>query len=239
MRIALCDDHKTITRELEKMIQKFHESHQLSCDLAHFTNPSRLYSHMQSEPIDVVFMDLKFENAAEDGIDWSKKILQLSPHTIIIILTAYEARYKEGYAVRAFRFMTKPIEEKELFENLEACLEELELNRSISIPRHGIPQEILLSDICYISAQSGGSELWTRTDMYPCEESLLQWEQRLPASIFIRCHKKYLVNLQSVIQLDNHMLTLAGGEKVPVSRRKWKALQIAYMKYDIRGHHLL
>lgn len=234
MRIALCDDQKNIAEELGLLIKKFDMKQQLQNELLYFEKPSDLFRYIQETAVDIIFMDLEFCDASEDGITWLKKIKQCFPRVIVIILTAYEKRYKEGYEARAFRFLTKPIEEKELFEYLYASMEELQLTKSISLVRRGIPHNILIREICYISAQSGGSELWTRNDMYCCEESLIQWEQRLPESIFFRCHSKYLVNLSYVTKFEQQVLTLINGEKIPVSRRKWKAFQLAYMKFDTR-----
>lgn len=236
MRIAMCDDNKAISNELNTMIQKFAKKYYVPVEFFYFAKPSKLYEYIEDNPIDLIFMDLEFCNPSEDGIEWSKRISKKAPRIIIIVLTAYERRYKEGYEARVFRFMTKPIQEKELFNNLAVSLEELELTASISITRRGIQQNILINEICYLSAQSGGSELWTRSDMYFCDESLLQWEQKLPASIFFRCHHKYLVNLTYVTDFANHVLTLINGEKIPVSRRKWKAFQIAYMKWDTKHY---
>ena len=234
MKIVLCDDQKSVSDELGRLIKKFGENNQQQNEFLYFSKPSILFEYMQEEAVDLIFMDLEFCNASDDGIIWLKKIKMHFPRTIVIILTAYENRYKEGYEARAFRFMTKPIEEKELFEYLRVSMEELWLTKSISLMRRGIPYNILIRDICYFSAQSGGSELWTRTDMYCCEESLLQWEQQLPKTIFFRCHSKYLVNLARVTKFENHILTLVDGEKIPVSRRRWKAFQLAYMKFDTK-----
>ena len=74
--------------------------------------------------------------------------------------------------------------------------------------------------------------------MYCCEESLLEWERRLPATVFFRCHSKYLVNLTHVAKFESQSLTLSGGERIPISRRKWKAFQLAYMKYDTMDYKL-
>lgn len=238
MKIVLCDDHETIFEQLSQLIKKYDDEHQMQNDFLYFSKPSLLFQYMQEETVDLIFMDLDFCDASEDGIVWSKKIKAAFPRTVLIILTAYENRYKEGYEARAFRFMTKPIEEKELFEYLNVSIEELDLTESISLTRRGIPHKILLRDICYFSAQSGGSELWTRTDMYCCEESLLEWERRLPMTIFFRCHSKYLVNLTHVTKFESQSLTLSSGERIPISRRKWKAFQLAYMKYDTMNYKL-
>lgn len=234
MRIAICDDEEIIAEEMSILIQRYNKQKDMENDIVYFTKPSQLYTYMEKAPVDIAFMDLEFKNGEEDGIVWSKKIRKKWPNVILIILTAYERRYKEGYEARAFRFMTKPIVEQELFDNLESGMEELSLTESVSVMRRGILHNIMIQDIYYLAAQSGGSELWTRTDMYCCEESLLQWENRLPAGMFFRCHHKYVVNLMCVSKVEPQLLTLINGERIPVSRRKWRDFQIAYMKWDTR-----
>ena len=236
MKIVLCDDHEIVSKELEQLITKFCQENQMQSEFLYFAKPETLFQYMEKETVDILFMDLEFCNDSEDGIIWLKRIKMQFPRTVVIILTAYENRYKEGFEARAFRFMTKPIQEKELFEYLQVSMEELQLTQSISLIRRGLPRNILIRDICYISAQAGGSELWTRNDVFCCEESLLQWEQRLPMSIFFRCHSKYLVNLNHVVKFENQILTLVNGEKIPVARRRWKEFQLAYMKFDTNDY---
>lgn len=239
MKIIVCDDQKVIYEELKILLKKFDEAYQESSELVYFSRPSLLQEYLQKNPVDIVFMDLEFCDTTEDGILWLKKMNSYFTHTIFIILTAYESRYKEGYEARAFRFMTKPIEEQELFDYLTVCMEELQLRESISILRRGIPHKILIRDICYFAAQSGKSELWTKNDMFFCDESLLQWEQSLSSNTFFRCHSKYLVNMAHVVSFSNQIITLANGEKIPVSRRRWKSFQLAYMKFDTKDYRLL
>ncbi len=230
MKIAICDDNKIIVEQLFELIKKHDEKSQINC----FFKPSQLFDYMQTDTVDLIFMDLEFCEENEDGIKWLKEIKKIFKNTIVIILTAYEERYKEGYEVRAFRFMTKPINENELFGYLVACENELKMSGSILVARRGITYSINMYDICYISAQAGGSEIWTRKDMFLSEESLLRWESNLPMENFFRCHSKYIVNLYHVKKIENQKLTLLNGEIIPVSRRKWKEFQIAYMKYDTK-----
>ena len=238
MKIVLCDDNKTIYDEISLLLNKFNKTYQFTNELLFFPKPSQLYDYMQTEPIDILFMDLEFEDPNEDGILWLRKIKEQFPQLIVIILTAYDRRYKEGYEVRAFRFMTKPIEELEFFDYLLVSMEELELSNSISIIRRGISHKIPLRDIYYLSAQSGGSELYTKHSIYYCEESLLQWEEQLPANVFFRCHSKFLVNLTYITHYEHQVLFLANGEKIPISRRRWKSFQLAYMKFDTKDYQI-
>ncbi len=232
MKIALCDDQKIVLEELQEWIEKYFISNQLQAEVLTFSKPSEMFQYMNTESVDLIFLDLVFENEEEDGIKWAKRIKTQYPNAVIIILTAYENRYKEGFEARAFRFMTKPIIEQELFEYLKVALEELQMTEHITLMRRGIMHNIMFRDVLYFTAQAGGSEMWTRKDMFYCDESLLHWESNVPSNMFFRCHSKYLVNLSHVMHYDNHVLTLINGEKIPVSRRRWKDFQIAYMKYD-------
>lgn len=67
---------------------------------------------------------------------------------------------------------------------------------------------------------------------YPTHFSLIQFEQRLPASVFFRCHRNYIVNIDEVRQIEpwfNHqyVLILQGQEKepIPVGRSYIKKLR--------------
>lgn len=242
MKIAICDDNEILSKQLKKMILACGENISSEDEIFFFSLPSTLCSYMESchsnQPFHLIFMDLSFPDTSEDGIHWAKRLRYQFPQTLTIILTSYQERYKEGYVARAFRFMTKPIDQLELKENLEDCQIELQLNETIDFVRHGIEHNIPIQDILYLSAQSGGSELWTSSNVYFFEESLVAWEEKLPACAFFRCHKKYLVNLKHVASLEPYSVLLFNSEKLPISRRKWTSLQAAYIKYDVtRGLH--
>lgn len=233
LQIAICDDKKITTGNLEDLLKTYINEKSLEVNIVFFFSPSALYNHMQQNPVDIIFMDLDFGSEQEDGILWSTRIRQEYPQTLVLILTAYEERYKEGYIAKVFRFMTKPFTKEELYENMNACLEELNLYQAIELSRHGNTQKVPLQDIMYFAAHAGGSEPKTLETSYFCEESLLQWEQRTSPNIFFRCHKKYLVNLNSIELIKNHTILLVNGEKLPVSRRKWTLLKSTYIKFDI------
>lgn len=127
MKIAICDDNQTLIMELKSALKVYQDERERCFHTVIFSSPDKLFDYMNTETVDLIFMDLEFGDKTLDGISWSEKIHTQFPNTLILILTAYERRYKEGFRVRAFRFMTKPILRKELYENLDACFEELYL----------------------------------------------------------------------------------------------------------------
>lgn len=238
LNIAICDDEKILCDLLKTQIQTQLENLQMESRISAFLKPSDLYQALEKETsaFDMIFLDLDFHVLEEDGIIWAQKIRQLNPSILIIILTCHEERYKEGYVARAFRFMTKPVDSHELEENLSACLEQLQIEHHICITSNGKIKKIPLNQILYLSAQSGGCDIYTEKEVSFKEESLIYWEDILSPHSFFRVHKKYIINLYHVKEITNHSVILSNNEKLPVSRRKWTALRLAFMKFDIQKH---
>lgn len=233
MQIVICDDLKPTVKDLENLLLSYEKENLLEFHITYFTTPSELYHYLQQTHVDIIFMDLDFGEEAEDGILWSTKIHHDFPQTLVLILTAYENRYKEGFVAKAFRFMAKPVSKKELYSNLNACREELNLYTTITLSTHGVTQKISTKEVLYFEAKKGGCYIKTEQILQSNDKSLSYWESKVPSSLFFRCHKKYLVNLHAIKQLKNHFILLKNGEKIPVARRKWTILKTAFMKFDI------
>ena len=234
IEIAICDDQPNAVATIQTNLKDYFSKNNKPYHVVIFPFPSALFFYMQQHTVNIVFMDLEFCSKEEDGILWSKKIHETFPSTLVLILTAYESRYKEGYQARAYRFMTKPLLLQEFEENMDDCLEELLSLKTIDIVRQNMTYRILLKDILYLEAYAGGVAIYTGTNTFYCDESLLHWEQQLPSSLFFRCHKKYVVVFSHIESLENHFVVLDNGEKLPVSRRKWTAFQTGFIKFNVR-----
>ena len=234
INIAICDDNPTIIEDVKKALLEYEKKTSLSCTVTEFPKPLELYAYMQTEKIDIVFMDLVFETPEDDGITWSARIHNQFPNCLLLILTAYEDRYKEGYIARAFRFMTKPLIYQEFEQNMNACLNELQLNQNIIVMHHGSELTIPLKNLIYLTAHFGGTEICTTTNTFYSNDSMLQWEQRLEGNAFLRIHKKYIINLAHIHSLENHIVCMSNGKQLAVSRRKWSILQSSHVKYDLK-----
>src|ERR1700743_2354881 len=57
-----------------------------------FDDPANAYEHLKFSPYDVILLDMNFsrgETSGSEGFYWLKKIKQLRPQTIIIMITAF------------------------------------------------------------------------------------------------------------------------------------------------------
>lgn len=89
--------------------------------------PSDLNSIISRDPVDLVMLDMNFRKGQDDGAEglyWLKHILELSPHTQVVLMTAYGEVSLAVKAIKegAFDFILKPWTNEKLLATLENAL---------------------------------------------------------------------------------------------------------------------
>lgn len=227
MRVAICDDNKVIRSIITQLLQDYSSKMSVDFSIIPFSSGEELLQC--SNTFELVFMNI--ELGGIDGIYSTSLIHQKNPDTLVILLSSHVRRFKDGYKVKAFRFMTKPINREEFFEYIDDAVAEILGHKVIALRKDGVNVNINLKSILYISAQQGYTEVWTAKDTYRSDYSLIMWEELLDPKLFFRCHKKYLVNISQIKQLSDDIL-LTSGDIVEVSRRKYPELRELYLNYS-------
>ena len=186
MKAAICDDEKIFRDDLIKHLQKmdpdleFHE----------FTNGKELIrSKMQ---FDIIFLDIEMPEL--DGMETAAKLRKLSVGSLIIFLTSHIERVQDAFKVKAFRFLTKPVEAEPLLEALKSAKAEIEQQEKVVINQKGRIYELKLTDIVYIEAYGDGTYIYdNRDNVYECSVQLKEWNNRLEGSGFYKIHKSYII----------------------------------------------
>lgn len=142
-------------------------------------------------------------------------------------------RFKETFRIGAFRFVTKPIMEDELFQAIDDVRERMLGRREVVLYLNRVKKSVQQRDILYIMADGTRTIVNTKNASYWSEQSLEQWEQELEGKMFFRTHRSYIVNLGKIESIDKDII-LVSGERVLVSKRNRKKAEEAYMDYDAR-----
>ena len=115
LNVILLDDRKIIVRGALPIIEEVLPN----ANIFGFTKPSEAIDFAQKNKISLAFLDI--ELGAINGLDLSKKFLEINPQTNIIFLTAYIDYSFEAWNTGASGYLLKPITE----ENLKAQLKNL------------------------------------------------------------------------------------------------------------------
>lgn len=228
MRIAICDDDAIIRDMVVRLLRQYCQKHNFVMESVTFSSGEELLSY--SFDFDIIFLDIVMKGM--DGIETANILRRRENKAKVILLTSHYERFKEGYKVQAYRFMTKPVCMEELEEYMEDARNEITRDKVLTFKKDGLEINLSMYKILYISAQFGYTEVWTEKDMFRSKNSLAMWEEILDGRVFFRCHKKYIVNLNFVSDIRS-FINMQNGERLQVSRRKYMELKKRLMDLEL------
>lgn len=225
MKIAVCDDEAVFLKSINQYFWS-----QPDCSVECFVSPEGLLAKYEAgERYDVVFLDILMEPV--NGISLAKKIRAWDRHVILIFCTAYLEYAPEGYEVKAFRYLLKPVEEKDISLVMREVRKELEAERTLLVQTPECDFLLRTQELQFLEAENKHTLLYYMDDIITLRKGLNELEEQLPSCFFFRIHRKYLVNLIHVREYDEGRLTLDCGRTVPISRRRSKGFRLALKAY--------
>ena len=230
MKIALCDDEQHIHDIVGDMISDYTNGAGVFAELSHYHSADELL-YADSE-FDCILLDIDMPGM--DGIELARKLKERGCDSKIVMLTGRVDRFKEAFIINAFRFVSKPVDDKELYNALDDVRKQLAGNNTIKVFRDGISYEIAEKDVSFFEADGSATLIFTNDSEYRSEKSLSEWMSILDNNLFFQCHKSFIVNLGKIERIDKVVAIMNNGDKVSVSRRRHKALLYTYMEYDTK-----
>ncbi len=228
--VGICDDEYYVHSIIMETLNANAQNMGLRFSFLHFYSAYGLLS--AEETMDCLLLDI--DMSVTDGIEAARQLNRRGMLYKIIIITSKTERFKEGFEIGAFRFVTKPISDRELckaIEDVHKCRIGVD---KIQVYRDGISYNIMQKDILFIMANNSSTIVYADNNEFRSGLSLIKWEALLDARLFYKCHKSYLLNLGAISDIKNKYAILKSGDKVEISRRKMKEIFVKYMEYDTK-----
>ncbi len=218
--IVVCDDEKEILDDILKKVRNCFDDNNISARYTGIDDARKLMECIQSEKIDVLFLDI--DMPYHNGMDIAGYINEQGFKTILIFITSHDALVYQTFAYRPFGFVRKTHMNQEMDELVKRVCKELLENKQELVIRKG--QElirVLIKDIIYIEAEKNYLVIRTEDAMFRIRETMTSVEKELQGKGFIRCHKGYLVHAEYIEKLKNSEVILRTGKEsitLPVGR---------------------
>ena len=108
MKIAVCDDDKLLTGEIDGQLQRIQQKMGISFETDIFFDGETLWEAIEKHgSYDIIYLDIEMENM--DGITVARKIREQDPYTILLFVSSYDSYYEQLFEVEPLRFLRKPI----------------------------------------------------------------------------------------------------------------------------------
>ena len=113
MKILAVDDEKIALQGLLTSIQRAAPL----AEIHGFRHTGEAIAHMESDPCDVVFLDIEMKGMS--GVEVAKKLKAINPDVNIIFATGFGSYREEAFDLHASGYLTKPITEESVKWELE------------------------------------------------------------------------------------------------------------------------
>ena len=171
------------------------------------TNSVEALSFLQSNSVDLLFLDIQMPQILGTNF-----IRALKSPPKVIFITAYRKYAVEGFELNAVDYLLKPVS----FERfLKAVSKVLEINLETSMPpENKVEREaaqpflyfrsdrkmikVLFNDILYIEGLRDYIKIYTASKVIVTKHLLASLEEMLPADIFMRIHRSYIVSINKI-----------------------------------------
>lgn len=229
IRCLLVDDEHFALALLEKYVG---DSPGLEL-VAGCRSPIRAVEILQSEPVDLLFLDIQMPVLSGTNL-----LRSVSRKPVTIFTTAYAQHAVEAFDLDAVDYLLKPFSFERFQQALEKARTLLQLRHTaagdkpdgyltVKADRQWV--KIALADIRYIEGWKEYVKIFTETGKVITLESLNNLENTLPAAHFLRVHKSFIIAKDRVNRMDGDDLLLAGDTRVPVARaRKREVTEVLF-----------
>ncbi|PSL43032.1 LytTR family two component transcriptional regulator [Chitinophaga niastensis] len=206
-----------------KILREFIEEIDFLELVAEVENPLKAMKLLSVNDVDLIFLDINMPKI--NGVDFLKN----SKITASVIMTTAYAEYAvEAYGLDVLDYLVKPI----AFDRfLKACNKAKEigtlkkniqnqpnkLNDYFFIKCNNQIEKVFYDDLLYAEAMLNYVMLHTSSNKMMVYVTIKNLEEQLPADIFIKVHKSYIVNKTKIKSIEGNILDI-GNDKIPISQ---------------------
>jgi DNA-binding LytR/AlgR family response regulator len=205
-----------------KILQEFIEEIDFLSLEGQAENPLKAMSILNSNDIDIIFLDINMPKI--NGIDFLKSSKMESS---VIMTTAYADHAVDAFGLEVVDYLVKPISFERFFKACNKAKELIELKKSQQVLQaktndhffikcNNQIEKVFYHDLIYAEAMVNYVMLHTNLKKMMVYVTFKGLEEQLPAEIFIKIHKSFIVNINKIKSIEGNTLDI-GKEKIAIS----------------------
>ncbi len=213
IRVVIADDNDAMRMIEKKMIGKV-EGFDL---VGEARDGVELLKMVEEKHPQIVFLDV--EMPGKTGVECARVIQDMDPSIIMIFATAHDQYMGDAFEVYAFDYLIKPFKVERVLQTLERARDRLNPDKdedplplpvkaAAAKPQFGDRMMlhhkdgvsfVNVEDIVLVQREERTTVIYTSTgERFVTGDSLSETEARLDPSVFFRCHKSYIINLDYI-----------------------------------------
>jgi DNA-binding LytR/AlgR family response regulator len=177
---------------------------------------------LQTNTVDLLFLDIQMPGLS--GIQFLKGLTKTPP--LVIFITAYEKYAIDGYNLDVVDYLLKPVSFERFLKAVNKAHEKFNAGTVVTAPT----QEYLFvnseynlvridfNDIAYVEGLRDYVKIYLVSATRPVitRLSMKSLEEKLPAKMFVRVHKSFIVSLNKITSIRKGRISILKAQ-IPIS----------------------
>lgn len=195
-----------------------------------FEDGLKALTYLSENEVDIVISDIEMPYLK--GIDLIK-VLKTSP--AFIFVTSHTGFAVEGFELNALDYIVKPVSFIRLEKAINKAIHHIQNSNQGSSKPNQSESSIILEDhyfyirensvvtklnyaeVLYIESLSDFSKIYTKNDeVHMVLANLKSIETQLPAKLFRRVHKQFIINVDRIVSIAPNEVYLEGKKTIPM-----------------------
>lgn len=232
MEIAIVEDSGYELEQLYTYIQNYFSKRQIFRRVDTYQSGESFLESWETHSYDLVFLDIMMDRIT--GIDVARTIRQTDKDCLIIFISASKEFALQGFEVRAFDYLVKPITKERFDQTMELCqCELLKHIRYIEVKESRTMVKVPLQEIIYTDYYNHYIQIHTTERMI---RSYQQFDSFSPLLLcypqFLCCYRNCIVNMDRIASIDKNDFIMETGERVPIIRNSRHEIYQQYADYQ-------
>ena len=217
LNIFIADDDISITDQLSSLILEWADSNRHTVSIKTINSLHELDVKLVV-PFDLVILDIVINE--DNGISFAKKIRELGSDAMIAFVSNFKEYALEGYSVQAISYLLKPLNRASVFSLLDNSLSKVINSKKerLIFNINGHPTIFMIKDIEYIESNRNTLSIHSSSDVVRVYGTIKEIESQIYDTPLVRCHKRYIVNIEKAIGMDPSQVLLSNKRFVPIGR---------------------
>lgn len=233
IKIAICDDENEIAARIEHLLEAICKRKSIPIDIDVYYSGLGLEKHYkEGERYDLLYMDIQMKD--KNGIHTAANIRKMDESVMLIFISAHDKYLISLFRLDVYAFIPKPINPDEFEEIFHEAHEKISRRSHYFTFRYmNIEHKILCMNILYF--RSEGRKIFIHTvegaeEIFNGKISAVEEKLSKGKVPFLRVHQSYLVNYHMIKSRTRAEVTMANGQRIPISEERQKLFNIEYGK---------
>lgn len=228
MKCIAIDDEALALEIIKNFCQRLNDT---EIELQTYTNPIEGLEQVKRQKPDILLLDVEMGDVC--GVDIAKGI---PSQTSLIFTTAFAEYAVDGFDLNAVDFLHKPFSFTRFEKAIRKAAELRKLQQQnlpatpedeyISVKSEYRTVTIRYTDILYIESMGNYVKIYYPDAPYTLSQiSMKSLQEQLPADMFLRVHKSFIVPRHRIAHFSKKDITLYNNQTIPVGRSYAKSLE--------------